>query len=121
MAKARPTAAPAPGLAAARAARLCRLLRLLGERGQTRAALLRRLKVDVRSFYRDVEWLQNQLGVVIELQKDRYVLQSGAEEAIQRLPFPDPHLTLGEVQQLSRGRNAVHRKLQALLSEIVPK
>ena len=42
-------------LTSLRAARLYRLLTLLGTGPQTRGFLLRRLKLDVRGFYRDLE------------------------------------------------------------------
>ncbi len=119
MAKPRRPSTPSPGLTAERAARLCRLLRLVGVRGQSRAMLLKRLKLDVRGFYRDVKILRD-VGIVVELQKGKYVLEGDAEEAIQHLPFPDPHLTLGEARQLAKGRSAIHRKLKGLLDEILP-
>src|SRR5262245_6225528 len=96
-----------------RAARLCRLLRLLDKGPQTRAALMKRLKLDVRGFYRDLESLRN-AGIDVVLEKHRYRLGDDAEEAIARLPFPDPHLTLGEALQLAKGRTKSHRKIKAL-------
>ena len=110
--------APPPGVTAERAARLCRLLRLVGSSGQSRAILLRRLKLDIRSFYRDVKMLRD-VGIFIELKKGKYVLQGSAEEVIPRIPFPDPHLTLGEARVLGKGRSAVHRKIRAMLAQIL--
>ena len=43
------------------------------------------------------------------------------EKAILRLPLPDPQLTLGEAQQLAKGRAAVQRKLKELLAKVLPK
>src|SRR5689334_22112459 len=103
MARPRRTSTPSThALTVERAARLCRLLRLVGGRKQTRATLLQRLKLDVRGFYRDVKLLR-EVGIVVELHKGKYVLEGDAEEAVERLPFPDPHLTLGEAKQLARG------------------
>jgi hypothetical protein len=34
------------------------------------------------------------------------------------LPFPDPHLTLGEAQQLAKGRSAAHGKLKKQIADI---
>src|SRR5207253_231940 len=48
-----------------RAARLYKLLILLGEGPQTRQFLLRRLKLDIRGFYRDLESLRA-LGIEVE-------------------------------------------------------
>src|SRR4051794_33581703 len=96
------TAAPAAAASVTpeRAARLHRLLRMLGKTGQMRAALLRRLDLNVRGFYRDLETLRT-AGIAITLVKDRYLLTDDGEAAIQRLPFPDPGLTIGEARLLA--------------------
>jgi hypothetical protein len=41
------------------------------------------------------------------------------QDALARLPFPDPRLTLGEAQQLARGRSTSHKKLQQQIAKIV--
>jgi hypothetical protein len=104
---------------AKRAARLCKLLALLGKGPQTRSALMRRLKLDVRGFYRDLVQLRK-YGIGVVLEKRRYRLEEKAEAAIARLPFPDPQLTLGEAMQLARGRTTAHRKLKEQIAAIVP-
>ncbi len=53
------------------------------------------------------------------LKDQRYVLVGSVKDAIARLPFPDPHLSLGEAKQLAKGRSAAHRKLKSQLSRIV--
>ena len=113
----RPTKAQA--LTAQRAGRLCKLLRLLREGPQTRPALTRRLRLDVRGFYRDLEWLRD-FGIAVVMEDGRYRLEEDADKVIARLPFPDPHLTLGEAMQLAKGRTAAHRKLKGLVKVIVP-
>ncbi len=102
-----------------RSARLCRLLHLLQGKGATRPQLLRRLRLDVRTFYRALEALR-ELGILVELIEGKYVLLGKLEDAIDRVPFPDPQLNLAEARQLSKGRGAVHRKLRALLEEVLP-
>jgi len=102
-----------------RSARLCRLLNLIRGKGATRASVLRRLHLDVRTFYRALEALR-EVGVLVELREGKYVLAGDVDEAIDRVPFPDPQLSLGEARQLARGRTAVHRKIKALLAEILP-
>jgi predicted DNA-binding transcriptional regulator YafY len=102
-----------------RARRLARLLQFLGKGPQTRAALTRHLRLDVRGFYRDLELLRA-AGIAVTLEDRRYTLQEPVAQAIDRLPFPDPHLTLGESRQLARGRTAAHRKLQAQVRAILP-
>ncbi len=95
-----------------RAARLYRLLTLLGVGPQTRQQLLRRLKLDVRGFYRDLEALR-ELGVEVSTCEDnRYTLAGGLDDALSRLPFPDPGLNFRDVQQLAKGDTTAHRKLK---------
>jgi hypothetical protein len=112
-----PRRAASKAVTAERAARLVRLLQFLGTGPQMRTALARRLRLDVRSFYRDLELLRS-TGIPLLLRNHRYALAEPAEDAIARLPFPDPHLTLGEARQLAKGRSAGHRKLQELIHQI---
>jgi len=108
----------AKAVTADRAARLYRLLRILVGGPQTRAALTRRLRLDVRGFYRDLELLRA-AGIRLTLADRRYQLQEDVEAAIARLPFPDPHLTLGEAVQVALGRSAAHRTLREQIVRIV--
>jgi hypothetical protein len=103
---------------AERAARLYRLLQLLGLGPQTRATLTKRLRLDVRGFYRDLELLR-QIGITIQMRKRRYELEGTVEHAVAQLPFPDPGLTLGEAMQLAKGRTLVHRKLKGQIALII--
>jgi predicted DNA-binding transcriptional regulator YafY len=117
--KRRPRAsAAARAVTAERAARLYRLLTLLAAGAQTRDSLRRQLKMDVRSFYRDLELLRT-AGILVPLRQGRYSLDVRGDTVYQRLPFPDPHLTLGEAIQLARGSSPGHRKLKKLISQIV--
>src|SRR5262249_58458222 len=121
MAKKIPTPPPPtpPAVTVERAARLCKLVHCLGTGSQTRAALLRRLKIDVRGFYRDLEAIRA-AGVEVTLSKGRYQLEASLDQALARLPFPDPHLTVAEARTLARGRSAAHRKLQNQLAQVLP-
>ncbi len=96
-----------------RAARLYRLLTLLGTGAQTRNFLLRRLRLDIRGFYRDLETLES-LGIEVLTTGDdpRYALAGDLNHALARLPFPDPGLTFRDALQLSSGSTAAHRKLK---------
>ncbi len=95
-----------------RAARLYRLLTHLSEGPQTRRRLLSRLKVDVRGFYRDLESLRG-LGIDIVTGLDnRYLLVGTLDNALARLPFPDPGLNVREALQLANGSTPAHRKLR---------
>ena len=106
-------------LTAQRSARLYRLLTLVGHGPQTRQQLLRRLKLDVRAFYRDLESLRG-LGIEIHTGNDnRYALISNLDDALARLPFPDPRLNFREVQQLAKGETSAHRKLKQRLNSFL--
>jgi predicted DNA-binding transcriptional regulator YafY len=101
-----------------RAARLYRLLKLLSTGPHTRSVLTRRLGLDVRGFYRDLELLR-EAGIQVALARRRYTLKDKVADAVARLPFPDPHLTLGEATQLAKGRGQVHRKIKQLVARII--
>ncbi|VTR92974.1 Uncharacterized protein OS=Singulisphaera acidiphila (strain ATCC BAA-1392 / DSM 18658 / VKM B-2454 / MOB10) GN=Sinac_3067 PE=4 SV=1 [Gemmata massiliana] len=104
--------ASAVSLTSLRAARLYRLLTLLRNGPQTRAALLRRLKLDVRGFYRDLESLRA-LGIEVNVGDDtKYTLVGEVDDALAKLPFPDPGLNVRDALQLSIGNSSAHRKLK---------
>ena len=117
MAKKRKT----PAITPERVARLYRLLSLLGPGPQTRPALLRRLKLDVRGFYRDLEKLR-EFGIVLTLNPEgRYSLCESLEDALSRLPFPDPGLNLHEAMQLAEGETSAHKKLREKIDAFLGK
>ncbi len=117
--KRKPRPKSAQAVTAQRAARLCKLLRLLGSGPQTRPTLARRLRLDVRGFYRDLDLLRK-AGISVILQGGRYTLAESAAQAIARVPFPDPHLTLGEAMLVAKGRSPGHRKLKEQIAIIAP-
>jgi hypothetical protein len=100
-----------PVVTAERFGRLYRLVQFLAAGPRTRERLTRHLRLDVRGFYRDLELLRS-AGISVTLTEGRYELGGPAEEALARLPFPDPRLTLGEAQQLARGRTGAHQYLK---------
>ena len=111
MGRKKPTPAPIT-LTAQRAARLYKLLTLLGEGPLTRRSLLSRMKMDVRGFYRDLEALRGfriEIGLGLD---NRYALPIKLDEALARLPYPDPGLSVRDVLQLCNGSTAAHRKLK---------
>jgi predicted DNA-binding transcriptional regulator YafY len=122
MAKKR-AAAPIPpersGVTAERFDRLVRLLHLLADKPLTREVLTRRLKIDVRGFYRDLGLVRT-AGIMIALEEGRYHLSVDVEAALGLLPFPDPHLTLAEARLLAKGRTPAHKKLRELIERIRP-
>lgn len=102
-----------------RAARLYRLITLLGSGPQTRPQVLRKLKLDVRGFYRDLEALRD-LGIEVCTGDDnRYSLNGELDDALARLPFPDPGLNFRDVQQLAKGDTVAHRKLKQRINSFL--
>lgn len=99
--------------------RLVRLLRLLATSSSSREDLTQQLRVDVRGFYRDLELLRGS-GIGVSLEEGRYRLTDPVENALDRLPFPDPHLSLGEIRQLARGRSKLHQKLHKRIDLLMP-
>ncbi len=93
------------------------LIHLLADKPLTREVLTRRLKIDVRGFYRDLGLVRT-AGIAIELADGRYNLSEKREIALGLLPFPDPHLTLAEARHLGKGRTAAHKKLHDLIERI---
>jgi hypothetical protein len=120
MAKKQPARAAGEGrsITSERAVRLHQLIRLLGAGPQTRRVLTKKLRVDVRGFYRDLELLR-EAGIAIPLVDQQYGLGDKLATVLEKLPFPDPHLTLGEARTLARGRTAAHRKLRGQIAQIV--
>lgn len=118
MGRKKPTPAPI-ALTAQRAARLYKLLTLLAEGPLTRRILLSRLKIDVRGFYRDLEALRGfriEIGLGLD---NRYALPLKLDEALARLPYPDPGLSVRDVLQLCNGSTAAHRKLKQSVSNFL--
>jgi hypothetical protein len=75
------------------------------------------LNVDVRTLYRDLDFLRDcQVEIVHE--KGRYKLVTDLEEACLLLPFPDPRLTLGQASVLAKGRSAIHGLLRVLVEQV---
>jgi hypothetical protein len=117
MAKKRPSETTARTVTPERAWRLHRLVRLLGAGSQTRSALAKRLRLDTRGFYRDLEFLRSS-GLRIDVEGQRYSLEDPVKQALGKLPFPDPGLTLSEAMQLAKGRSPAHRKIKAIIERI---
>lgn len=118
MAKQPTTAAPAVAtVTLERAARLYRLLTMLGQGPQTRTAMVRRLRLGVRGYYRDLEVLRA-VGIFVTLTDGKYYLNGDLAAALERLPFPDPGFNLGEARQLARGRSGAHKKIREQLAKI---
>jgi predicted DNA-binding transcriptional regulator YafY len=99
--------------------RLYRMVKLLAGGPRTREALTRRLHLDVRGFYRDLDLLRSS-GVAVALAGGQYTLEQDAEDALALLPFPDPRLTLGAARTLAKGRGPAQRRLAEAIARVVP-
>ena len=103
-----------------RAARLVRMLVILSKSAQTRPALMRQLKLDLRGYYRDLVLVRDS-GVAVVFADGRYHLRDKLEDAIAKLPCPDPGLTLGEATLVAKGRTPAHKKFQDELALVLPR
>src|SRR5262249_62148664 len=110
----------AGGITVERAARLYRILAALRSGPKSRGELLTHLQIDIRGFYRDLEKLR-EMGVGFALRDHRYRLAMSFDEAMSRLPFPDPQLNFCEAVELAKGRTPAHRKLKKCLAAITAK
>jgi predicted DNA-binding transcriptional regulator YafY len=100
-----------------RATRLYALITLVALAPRARQELIRRLRMDVRGFYRDLNLLRA-AGIELVMSDGRYRLNQARASAYAMLPFPDPRLTLGEAREVARGRSTAHRKLTRLIASI---
>jgi hypothetical protein len=116
--KSKPSQFAIPAVSLDRARRLIRLVQILGTGSQARAKLMRPLKLDVRGFYRDLQCLRA-AGIAVTLQNGKYFLVGKQEDALSRVPFPDPGLSFGEAITLSKGKSGPHLKLKQMVKELV--
>jgi hypothetical protein len=106
-----------PAITEERFTRLYRLLHLLGKVSRRREWLIKQLNLDVRGFYRDLEFLRT-VGIKVGLDEGGYHLAAPVKDTVSRLPFPDLHLTVGEVRQLAHGKLAVHRRVRKQIAKL---
>ncbi len=104
-------------ITANRVARLFRLLQYVSAAPKTRAFVVRHLKIDTRSFYRDLEQLRI-LGVKIRYEAQKYTLRQSLDEALAKLPCPDPGLSFHEAIVLSKGSTKAHKKLKKFVDRL---
>jgi hypothetical protein len=101
-----------------RAARLLRLVRFLSDTPRNRETILAALGIGLRTFYRELELL-NRCGVKIRNKDKLYTLQSTAEQAEGRLPFPDPQLSFSEIAELARCPGEAGQRMASLYASVV--
>jgi hypothetical protein len=101
-----------------RAARLHHLVTFLARSPRSRTDILSHLRIGLRTFYREVDFLKR-CGVRIRHQEKLYHLLPTAEEAEGRLPFPDPQLSFAEMSELARCDCPAGRRMAELLASVV--
>lgn len=101
-----------------RAARFHRLVTFLAQSPRSRPDILSHLKVGLRTFYRELDFLKR-CGVKVRHRAKLYHLAATAEEAEGRLPFPDPQLSFAEMVELARCDSAAGRRMAELLASVV--
>lgn len=101
-----------------RAARFHHLVTFLAGSPRSRADILNHLRIGLRTFYRELDFLKR-CGVRIRHQQKLYHLLPTAEEAEGRLPFPDPQLSFAEMAELARCDSAAGRRMAELLASVV--
>lgn len=101
-----------------RAARLYRLVQELSRGAQARAKLIRMGKAGMRTFYRDLSFLEG-CGISVKTTQGHYELSVSVDESLARLPFPNPNLTFGDIIELSKGSGGGSKKLAEQLSKMV--
>jgi len=109
---------PAVHITMGRAARLHRLVSILSQAPKRRDQLLAGLQIGLRSFYRELDLLKR-CGVKVKLMRKVYVLQTTAEEAEGRLPFPDPQLSFAEMAELASGTGPAAQRLSQILETVL--
>ena len=109
---------PAVHITLGRAARLHSLVMLLAESPRTRDEVLSRLRVGLRTFYRELELLKR-CGVKVQQKNKSYTLLATSEQAEGRLPFPDPQLSFAEMAELARCQGEAGKRLAEMLASVV--
>ena len=101
-----------------RAARVCKMLTILSDGPQRREALIKKLKLNERGFYRELELLRAH-GIAVDPAGSKYHLMGDLDTALAKLPVPDLKLNIREALMLAKGPTSAHRKLQSHLNQLM--
>ena len=82
----------------------------------TRLQLMRKLKVGMRTFYRDLDLLRR-WEVNITHQARKYHMEEKGDWRA-KLPFPDPELSFADAEVLSRGNSKASKRLKEMLNSL---
>ncbi len=101
-----------------RASRLYRLVTMLQAEATSREALLDRLAIGLRTFYRELDLLKK-CGIKVKREGKSYILRSTMAEAETRLPFPDPQLSFAEMAELAKMPGDASRRLDEIYKSVI--
>jgi hypothetical protein len=101
-----------------RAARFHRLVMFLADSPRTRPDILSHLRIGLRTFYRELDFLKR-CGVKVRHKAKLYHLLATADEAEGRLPFPDPQLSFAEMAELARCDCPAGKRMAELLASVI--
>jgi biotin operon repressor len=101
-----------------RAVRVCKMLTLLSDGPKRRETLIKKLKLNERGFYRELELLRAH-GITVDPDGSRYHLLCDLDSALAKLPVPDLKLNIREALILAKGPTSAHRKLQSHLNHLL--
>jgi hypothetical protein len=93
------------------------MVTLLAGSPRTRPEILSELRIGLRTFYRELDFLKR-CGVKIRHKEKLYHLATTAHEAEGRLPFPDPQLSFAEMGELARCDCPAGRRMAELLTSV---
>ena len=98
-----------------RATRLYKLLSTLESKSLTRSQIERKLRVSMRTFYRDLEVLR---AFDIDLKQADRKYQVGDTEWRSKLRVPDPQLSFAEAEELAKGKTAANKKVGDMFKKL---
>ncbi len=107
-----------PTVSATRAARLYRMLRALAQHPRDRSQLLGIGRAGMRTFYRDLNFLQR-CRIGLKCDRKQYRLTTPWERTLARLPFPPLLLSFADVMELAKVPNAAGQKVRAQLNKVI--
>lgn len=113
-----PRRRPVVQITLGRASRLHRLVTILASGPTAREALLDRLAIGLRTYYRELDLLKR-CGIKVKRDGKNYHLSSTVPEAEERLPFPDPQLSFAEMAQLAAHPGAAAQRLAEIFRGVV--
>ena len=70
-------------------------------------------------FYRDLEALRGFEIEITSTDDNKYALTGSLDDALSRLPFPDPGLNIRDALQLANGTTTAHRKLRQRINSFL--